>query len=178
VLVVVDEEPVRRVCRLALQHEQVTCDEVGNGAEAVTRAQTKPYDLVLLDVDLPGLNGELVLRKLRQQPPSAHLKVVMLSGRTSGDDLSRLLAAGADDFLTKPFSVVQLRARVKAALSLKDVQDRSDRLGRQLAAANAELEQALNARDSELVHARGALVLGLAKLVEQRSSETGARRGR
>jgi response regulator RpfG family c-di-GMP phosphodiesterase len=173
VLVVDDEEPVRRVCRLALQHEPVVCEEADTGVVAVTRGLSEPYDLVLLDIDLPGLNGELVLRKLRQQPLVPHQKVLMLSGRASGDSLARLLAAGADDYLTKPFSVVQLRGRVNAALRLKDAQDRSDQLARQLAAANAELEQSLSSKLGELVHARGALVLALAKLVEQRSSETG-----
>jgi response regulator RpfG family c-di-GMP phosphodiesterase/serine/threonine protein kinase len=174
VLIVDDEEPVRRVCRLALSREPVACDESETGPDAIDRGLVGPYDLVLLDVDLPGLNGEQVLRRLREHPPAAHTKVIMLSGRTTGDDLSRLLSAGADDYLTKPFSVVQLRARVQAALRLKEAQDRSDLLARRLAATNAELEQALNIRDGELIHARGALVLALAKLVEQRSSETGA----
>ena len=173
VLIVDDEEPVRRVCRLALQNEPLVCEEVDTGPDAVARGLGKPFDLVLLDVDLPGLNGEQVLRELRGRPPGPHLKVIMLSGRTSGDDLSRLLLAGADDFLTKPFSVVQLRARVKAALRLKDAQDRADVMTRRLAASHADLEQALTARSGELVYARGAMVLAMAKLVEQRSSETG-----
>jgi response regulator RpfG family c-di-GMP phosphodiesterase len=62
---------------------------------------------------------------------------------------------------------------VNAALRLKEAQDRSDRLTRQLAGANADLERALTARDAELIHARGALVLALAKMVGQRSTETG-----
>ena len=141
-LVVDDEEPVRRVCRLALQHEAVRVDEAADGADAVARVLATPYDLILLDIDLPGLKGELVLQQVRMHPPTAHLKVMMFSGRTSGDDLSRLLAAGADDFLVKPFSVVQLRSRVKAMLRLKDAQERTDLLGRQLAASNADLELA------------------------------------
>ena len=174
VLIVDDEEPVRRVCRLALQHEAVEIEEAETGPDAVARGLTVPYDLILLDIDLPGLKGESVLHRLRQRPPAPHLKVMMFSGRTSGDDLSRLLAAGADDFLVKPFSVVQLRSRVKAMLRLKDAQDRSDLLSRQLAASNSELERALNSRDGELVHARGAMVLAMARLVEQRSTETGS----
>lgn len=174
ILIVDDEEPIRRVCRLALQNEPVVCEEAGTGTDAVAQALTQPFDLILLDVDLPGANGEVVLRRLRKQPPTPHLKVLMLSGRSSGDDLSRFLTAGADDYLTKPFSVVQLRARVKAALRLKEAQDRSDLLTTRLAGSNAELERALTLRAGELVHARGALVLALAKLVEQRSSETGA----
>ena len=98
----------------------------------------------------------------------------MFSGAASGDELSRILLAGADDFLTKPFSMVQLRARVKAALRLKDAQDRSDVLNRQLLTLNGELEQAVEERDGELIRARNGLVLALAKLVEHRSAESGS----
>ncbi|OWK39354.1 protein kinase domain-containing protein [Fimbriiglobus ruber] len=173
ILIVDDEHAVRRVCRLALQPEPFTCDEVTNGPDAVAFGLAGGYDLILLDVDLPDLGGEEVLRKLRAHPPAPHLKIIMLSGRASGDDLSRLLSSGADDYLAKPFSVVQLRARVKAAIQLKEAQDRSDTLTRHLASANSELERALTARDGELIHARGALVLAMAKLVGQRSTETG-----
>jgi response regulator RpfG family c-di-GMP phosphodiesterase len=173
VLIVDDQPDIRRLCRLALGAEGLLCDEVGAGPEAVARAAATAYDLVLLDVDLPGFGGEEVLRRLRQRPPTRHLKVVMFSGAASGDDLSRLMLAGADDFVTKPFSVVQLRARVKTALRLKDAQDRADVLNRELLTVNAELEQAVEARDGELLRARNGLVLALAKLVEHRSAETG-----
>ena len=173
VLIVDDQPDIRRLCRIALGAEGLLCDEAGDGPDAVALAATHSYDLVLLDVDLPGFSGEEVLRRLRQKPPTRHLKVVMFSGAASGDELSRIMLAGADDFLTKPFSVVQLRARVKSALRLKDAQDRSDVLNRELLVVNAELEQALEARDGELIHARNGLVLALAKIVEHRSTETG-----
>ncbi len=173
VLIVDDQPDIRRLCRVALAADGLQCDEVGTGPEAVELASSTPYDLVLLDVDLPGFSGEEVLRRLRQHPPTRHLKVVMFSGAASGDELSRIMLAGADDFVTKPFSVVQLRARVKTALRLKDAQDRSDVLNRELLAVNADLEQMLEARDSELLRARNGLVLALAKLVEHRSAETG-----
>jgi response regulator RpfG family c-di-GMP phosphodiesterase len=174
VLIVDDQPDIRRLCRLALGADGLVCEEVGTGPDAVAAAARRNYDLVLLDIDLPGCSGEEVLRRLRQNPPGPNLKVVMFSGSASGDDLSRNMLAGADDFLTKPFSTVQLRARVKAALRLKAAQDRSDRLNRTLLAVNAELETALAARDGELVNARGGMVLALAKLVEHRSKETGA----
>jgi response regulator RpfG family c-di-GMP phosphodiesterase len=173
VLIVDDQPDIRRLCRAALGAEGLACDEAEDGPSAVAKAGARPYDLVLLDVDMPGFNGEEVLRRLRQRPPTPHLKVVMFSGAATGDDLSRTLLAGADDFLTKPFSVTQLRARVKTALRLKDAQDRADVLNRQLLTVNAELEQSLEARDSELIRARNGLVLALAKIIEHRSVETG-----
>lgn len=173
ILVVDDLPDIRRVCKMALQNDGARVDEAGTGPDAIERVETRDYDLVLLDVDLPGCSGEQVLKRIRQQSRLPFLKVIMLSGRTSGDDLSRMLPIGADDFLTKPFSLVQLRSRVKAALHLKEAQDRSELLKRHLTTLNAELEKSVSSRDSELIHARGAMVLALAKLVEQRSAETG-----
>jgi response regulator RpfG family c-di-GMP phosphodiesterase len=173
-LLIVDDEPdVRRLCRLTLQADTRTCHEAGDGREALTAIQAAPPDLVLLDIDMPVMKGVEVLRRLREAPPVPHLKVIMFSGRASADEMSQMLLAGADDYLTKPFSLVQLQARVEAALRLKEAQDRSDLLTRHLLTVNTELEQSLSARDSDLVHARNALVLALAKLVEHRHTETG-----
>ncbi len=172
VLIVDDQPDIRSLCRIALGAEGLTCDEARDGPEAITVAAQRHYDLMLLDLDLPGFSGEEVLRRLRRNPPSPHLKVIMFSGAASGDDLSRIMLAGADDFVTKPFSVVQLRARVKAALRLKEAQDRTDVLNRELIAVNAELEQTLEARDTELIRARNGLVLALAKIIEHRSVVT------
>ena len=173
VLIVDDNPAIRRLCRMVLSADGLVCEEVGSGTAAIAAAASRNYDLVLLDCELPGCSGEEVLRSLRHNPPAPNLKVIMFSGNSSGDDLSRNMLAGADDFLTKPFSNVQLRARVKAALRLKAAQDRSDRLNRSLLALTAELEGAVAVREGELTHARGGLVLALAKLVEHRSKETG-----
>jgi putative two-component system response regulator len=85
-----------------------------------------------------------------------------------------MLIAGADGYLTKPFSSMQLFGQVKAALRLKDVQDRSDVLNSRLLKVNGELERTLSARDCDLVQARNALVLALARLIKCRDGETGA----
>ncbi|MFO0935786.1 MAG: response regulator [Gemmataceae bacterium] len=173
VLLVDDQADVRRICRIAIQNEVETITEVGSGNDALIELSRNRYDLVLLDVDLPERNGDEVLRELRANPPVPNLKIIMLSGRANGDDLAGLLTNGADDFLTKPFSLVQLRARVKSALRLKEAQDRADVLTARNRAINAELELALTNKDGELLNARAAMVLALAKLVETRSQETG-----
>ena len=173
-LIVDDEASIRTFCRQVLQAEGIYCDEANDGVQGLEAARAKPYDVVMLDVDMPGLKGPEVLRHLREAPPCPHLKVMMISGQCPADEMARMLLAGADDYLNKPFSLIQLQARVKAALRLKDAQDRSELLTGRLLAVNAELERNLTNRDSDLVHARNALVLALAKLVEHRDTETGA----
>lgn len=173
-ILLVDDEPgLRTLCREVLKGEGVTCDEAADGPEALAAVEATPYDLVLLDIRMPSMLGVEVLRRLRESPPCPHLKVIMCSGETSPDEMAQMLQAGADDYLTKPFSIIQLQARVKAALRLKSAQDRSVGLTNQLLAVNTQLEQNLGLRDSDLTRARNALVLALAKLVEQRDSEIG-----
>jgi putative two-component system response regulator len=174
-VLVVDDEPSNcSLCRLILAQEGIHCDEAANGILALEAVHKKSYDLLLLDIDMPKMSGLEVLRRLRENPPAPHLKIVMISGRASGDEMAQMLSQGADDYLTKPFSIVQLAARVKAALHLKMVQDRSDLLNHHLLTMNHTLEQSLHARNSDLVDARNALVLALAELVAYRDTESGA----
>src|SRR5262249_22579792 len=112
-------------------------------------------------------------QQLRQHPPCPHLKILMFSGRAGPDELAAIMLSGADDYLTKPFSIIQLLARARAALRLKDAQDHSDQLTHHLLAANHTLELDLTAREVDLLHARNAMVLALAELVGYRDAETG-----
>jgi response regulator RpfG family c-di-GMP phosphodiesterase len=174
ILVADDEAGIRTYCRYVLTAEGLRCDEAANGAEALAAVGGRDYDLVLLDIDMPEMTGLEVLRRLREAPASANLKILMFSGRASADEMAQTLLAGADDYLTKPFSVVQLQARVRSMLRLKSAQDRLDAVNRNLLSVNSELERSLTARNCDLVHARNALVLALAKLVQSRDTETGA----
>jgi response regulator RpfG family c-di-GMP phosphodiesterase len=174
VLLADDEPEIRRLCRATLKAEGIDCDDAADGIETLEAVRRRSYDLVLLDIAMPRLSGLEVCRRLREEPPGPHLKVILVSGHATGDELAVALAAGADDFLTKPFSLIQLAARVASALRLKEAQDRSDDLTRQLIAVNQVLDQDLTARNCDLLHARNALVLALAKLVESRDHETGA----
>ena len=174
-VLIADDEPVgRRLCRRVLEQEGIACDEVVNGAAALEAVRLRAYDLVLLDIHMPEVEGPEVLRRLRETPPSPNLKVIMLSGQVSPDEMAALLAAGADDYLPKPPSAAQLLGRVKAALSLKDAQDRTDVLNRHLLAVNAELERSLRASAGDLAESRNALLLALAELAERRAGQTEA----
>ena len=173
VLLADDDPQIRLFCKYALQGEGYHCDEATDGERALEALSSGPYALVLLDIDMPRLKGDEVLPPSPAAPPCPHLKIIMFSGRASPDEMSQIMLAGADDFLSKPFSVVQLLARAKAALRLKDAQDHADLLNQHLLAVNQGLEQNLSARDGDLVHARNALVLALAELVGYRDAETG-----
>ena len=173
ILIVDDDDEVRDFCGLLLRSSTIQCDQVVNGVMALEAVQSKRYDLVLLDIDMPKMNGREVLRHLRETPPSAHLKVIMISGRASCDEMAELLAKGADDYVSKPFSIVQLQSRIRASLRFKDMQDRTDKLNQHLLTTNRELEQSLLSHDSNLVRLRNSLVLTLAKLANYRDSNTG-----
>jgi response regulator RpfG family c-di-GMP phosphodiesterase/serine/threonine protein kinase len=174
VLIVDDEQMMRAIARHALQAEGYECGEAADGKQAIDMIRTSRYDLVLLDVEIPKVRGDDVLRRLRDEPPSPHLKVIMASGRATVEEMSNMLLAGADDFLAKPFSIMQLVARVKSALRLKDAQDHSDSLAKSLLALNHQLESNLRSRDVDLIDARNALTLAIAELVAYRGVETSA----
>ncbi len=173
-ILIVDDEPIiRSLCRYALQADDVRFEESGDGKQALELIRSKPFDLVLLDVDLPGMKGNDLLAALRADPPWANLKIIMFSGRSAPDEMAQFMLGGADDYLVKPFTTIQLQARVRSSLRLKEAQDHASTLTSHLLALNSELEGNLTARSSDLVQARNALVLALAKLVEYRDSETG-----
>jgi response regulator RpfG family c-di-GMP phosphodiesterase len=174
ILIVDDQREIRTFCHCVLQADGFQCEEADGGLAALDAAKGRAYDLIVLDIDMPDMQGTEVCRRLRENPPSPHLKILMVSGLNNADTMAKMLLAGADDFITKPFSVVQLQGRIKASLRLKDAQDRSDMLNQHLLTINHELEQSLGSRDSDLVQARNALVLALAKLVEHRASEKGS----
>jgi len=174
-ILLVDDEPgIRTYCKYLLQTNGMSCDEADGGEIALRMTRAKNYDLLILDFNMGDLSGSDVCRRLRENPPTPNMKIIMASGVANTDLMSQTLLNGADDFITKPFSGAQLQARVQSLLRLKDAQDRIERLKIQLHTVNRELEQSLCARESDLTDSRHALVLAFAKLVKQRANETGS----
>jgi DNA-binding response OmpR family regulator len=113
VLVVEDDRTVAEVVTRYLEREGFAVESVGDGNEALARADAQLPDLVVLDIMLPGLDGLEVCRLLRSRAP---IPVVMLTARGSEEDRVLGLELGADDYVAKPFSPRELTARVKAVL--------------------------------------------------------------
>jgi len=114
ILVVDDEPALRKVIRASLAAGGYTVEEVGTGTDAVGLLQKRSFDLVLLDINMPGLNGLEACRKIRSIAPQTG--IVMVTVRDAEEDKVRALEAGADDYVTKPFRFRELVARIGAVL--------------------------------------------------------------
>ncbi|HEX7374636.1 MAG TPA: response regulator [Steroidobacteraceae bacterium] len=113
VLVIEDEPDIRRVVRVLLETEGYRVIEAGNAERAEIEARTHKPDLLLIDLGLPDGDGLTVIRRVRQWSP---VPIVVLSARTLEEQKVAALDAGADDYVTKPFSAPELLARVRAGL--------------------------------------------------------------
>ena len=114
ILIVEDEPQLARFVQLELEHEEYETVISGDGREGLTLAEGGGFDLILLDIMLPGLNGLEVLRRLRKAED--HTPVIMLTARDSVMDKVSGLDMGADDYITKPFNSLEVVARVKTQL--------------------------------------------------------------
>ena len=106
VLVVDDEAALRKVIRASLAASGFVVEEAGNGKDAIGVMQHSPFDLVLLDVNMPGMSGVEACRQIRAFAPRTG--IVMVTVRDGEEDKVRALEAGADDYVTKPFPVSRI----------------------------------------------------------------------
>jgi len=148
ILVVEDDRKVARFVRQGLEEEGHAVDVAADGEEGGQLAHVNPYDVIVLDVQLPGKNGLVLASELRRE--GSTVPILMLTARDATDDVVRGLDAGADDYLTKPFAFDELLARVRAlgrrggaavaaaAVRFADVE--MDRLAHRASRAGAALE--------------------------------------
>lgn len=147
-VLIVDDEPLARALeREILQAPDYAVSEAGNGEEALAALRAADFDVVLLDKRMPAMNGDEVCRRIRHEMGHSLLPIIMVTGDNSSDDLAMSLAAGATDFIKKPYSPLELVARVDAAVRYKRATDQLD---------NAE-----------------SVLFALARMVEARDQETG-----
>lgn len=113
ILIVEDEEKLARFIELELTFEGYTVEKATDGREGLALAQSKHFDLIALDLMLPGLNGFEVLRRIRQ---TSSVPVILLTARDDTMDKVAGLDGGANDYITKPFAIEELLARIRAVL--------------------------------------------------------------
>ena len=118
ILLVEDEEKIARFVELELTHEGYQVEKAADGRDGLKMAEEGEYDLILLDIMLPGLSGLEVLRRLRKGR-AAPVPVIMLTARDAVMDKVTGLDMGADDYITKPFEIEELLARIRVALRKK-----------------------------------------------------------
>ncbi|WP_059173784.1 response regulator transcription factor [Bacillus sp. FJAT-27445] len=121
ILIVEDEEKIARVLELELVFEGYLVAKAADGIEGLEAYRTGKWDLILLDVMLPGMSGIDLLRRIRANDPFT--KVIMLTAKGTIEDKVTGLDLGANDYITKPFQIEELLARIRAALRIKNVQD-------------------------------------------------------
>jgi CheY-like chemotaxis protein len=117
ILLVEDEDSLRKVLKDLLERDGYTICEARDGAEAMEQVDRHNPDLVLLDLNLPNIDGFTVLEKLRAHPRTADLPVMVLSARSDEENEVRVLQLGATDFLAKPFRPKALSARLERTLA-------------------------------------------------------------
>jgi len=117
VLIVEDEQDIAGLIKHTLERSgSAEAEVVGSGDAALKAVSARPPDLIILDLNLPVLGGLEVCRLLRQRSDARHLPIIMLTAKSSESDRVTGLELGADDYVTKPFSLRELTARVKAVL--------------------------------------------------------------
>ena len=117
ILIVEDEEKIARFVELELVHEGYEGDKAADGRAGAEKALSNDYDLILLDILLPQLNGMEVLRRIRREKDTP---VILLTARDAVMDKVAGLDAGADDYITKPFAIEELLARIRVALKRRE----------------------------------------------------------
>jgi adenylate cyclase len=151
ILVVEDNEVHRTtlVTRLGRDGLRVTTAE--NGLRALDLMRSQPFDVILLDIVMPEMDGFQVLEHIKADPKLRHLPVIMITAVDDVESAVRCIEMGADDFLTKPFNLVVLRARINAGLTKKGLHDLEQEHVREMARLNQRLEARVDEQMAELV---------------------------
>ncbi|SFK37718.1 response regulator [Methylophaga sulfidovorans] len=119
ILIIEDEAQIRQFLRISLEAQSYTVVIATNAAEGLELAGKQPVDLIILDLGLPDRDGQQVIQELRKR---SQIPIIVLSVRASEDEKVRALDAGANDYVTKPFGISELMARVRALIRINDNQ--------------------------------------------------------
>ncbi|HZR20749.1 MAG TPA: response regulator [Verrucomicrobiae bacterium] len=146
VLLVEDDPQMPEILAGLLHDDHILLTGAKDATEALDHLRQKSFDLILLDLGLPGVNGFELLRELKESPETEAIPVIVLTAWNSTSDKLRGFELGAVDYLTKPFESSELRARVRSALRAKHLQDQLSQTNRELLASRVGAEAAARAK--------------------------------
>ena len=150
VLLVEDDPELDEIVGAALQPDNIEVEGVRNGPTALQRTRECSYDLILVDLGLPGMSGFEVLQELKRDSATQSTPVVLLTSWQGISDKMRGFELGAADYITKPFQLVELRARIGATLRTKRLQDQLAQANREHEALHLAAEQSACAKSKTL----------------------------
>jgi len=167
-ILIVDDEPMNiDLLEAMLAHEDYDILASGNGTEAIAVTQSSPPDLILLDIMMPVMNGYEVAQKLKSDPMTAHIPIILVTALNDISDRVKGLEAGADDFLTKPVEKSELKARVNNLLKVKAYHDHmrsyQNKLEEEVSLRTKDLEKELARRketEDQLIRAQKMEAIG------------------
>jgi len=174
ILVVDDQEANRDILSRRLQRDGFDAYCAADGEEALTLVRQRGFDLILLDIMMPKLNGYEVLERLQEHPNLRHIPVVVISALEELDSAVRCIELGAVDYLPKPCNPVLLRARVASSIAKKRAHDSEERHRDQLHMLNAQLEQRVSEQVTQITAGQLTTIFAMSKLAESKDPETGA----
>ena len=172
-LLIVDDDPAIR--RLLHRRLADTCEirEASCGEEALRIAVDFRPNVILLDIMMPGLDGYATCLRLKQLAHLFASQVVMVSGRSAPDELSKAFEVGADDYLIKPVDPVELRSRVDVHFRLHESRQATNELEAQIESNHRSLRELATESREQILAVQDVAVLALAKVAESRDNETG-----
>ncbi len=173
ILIVDDNDVNRKLLTDLIQTMGYVSEIAENGLHALSKMENQDFDLVLLDICMPEMDGYQVLEYMKKGPRLCSIPVIMISALDEMDSVIRCIEGGADDYMVKPFNHTVLRARIAACLEKKNMRDREIRYQNQIENFNLDLQNRVSKQVFEITASQRATIFAMAKLAESRDPETG-----
>jgi len=173
VLVVDDNEMNRDMLVRRMRPMGYVVDVACDGGQALEILKTREFDLVLLDIMMPVMDGYEVLKEMKADPRLKTIPVIMITAIDDASSAARCIDMGAEDYLTKPFDPTLLRARVSACLERKHLHDQESRYRAQIEEYNIHLEERVRQQVEVITSSQLGAIFAMSKLAESRDPETG-----